>query len=275
MKILNLSNKKESDISFEITNFPDGQRDLFIDETHVEEADDIEIVSRFNSFSDLELISCAANALRNKCVTSISLCIPYLLGARSDRKFASGGVSYLVQVIAPVLNSFGFKRISCMDVHSNVAAACIRNLVNISSLKFITDILKDKKNYVLVCPDAGAHERVYNAAKALHYSKDVVICSKKRDASTGRIISTDIGGLVDIQREDVYIVDDICDGGNTFIQISKKMILLNPGKINLIVTHGIFSAGVQELSKYFNKIYCTNSVSDMNPVDLIEQTKVI
>lgn len=31
----------------------------------------------------------------------------------------------------------------------------------------------------------------------------------------------------------------------------------------LVVTHGIFSAGFEELSQYFNGIYCTNSYKDI------------
>ena len=36
------------------------------------------------------------------------------------------------------------------------------------------------------------------------------------------------------------------------------------GKIYLIITHGIFSKGFEELSKYFDGIYCTNSYSEID-----------
>lgn len=35
-------------------------------------------------------------------------------------------------------------------------------------------------------------------------------------------------------------------------------------KMYLIVTHGIFSKGFEELSKYFDGIYCTNSYRQIN-----------
>ena len=66
---------------------------------------------------------------------------------------------------------------------------------------------------------------------------------------------------------DFIIIDDICDGGATFINIAVKIKEYFDNqdyngyqpKIYLIVTHGIFSKGVSELSNYFDGIYCTNS----------------
>ena len=40
---------------------------------------------------------------------------------------------------------------------------------------------------------------------------------------------------------------------------------MREGKIYLIVTHGIFSAGYTELEQYFEHIYCTNSFAEYNP----------
>jgi ribose-phosphate pyrophosphokinase len=63
-------------------------------------------------------------------------------------------------------------------------------------------------------------------------------------------------------------VDDICDGGRTFIELAKAIRTARPTEIFkdnifLIVTHGIFSAGFQNLSQYFTEIYCTNSIKDI------------
>jgi ribose-phosphate pyrophosphokinase len=71
--------------------------------------------------------------------------------------------------------------------------------------------------------------------------------------------------------EDFFIFDDICDGGRTFIEIA-KVIKSHvwpsdekfQGKIYLVVTHGIFSAGLLELSKWFECVYTTNSVRDID-----------
>jgi len=67
--------------------------------------------------------------------------------------------------------------------------------------------------------------------------------------------------------------------GATFINIAKEAAkqypaLKNP-KIYLIVTHGIFSKGFTELSKYFDGIYCTNSYSDLDGYYPIYETEIL
>ena len=60
------------------------------------------------------------------------------------------------------------------------------------------------------------------------------------------------------------IVDDICDGGRTFIELAKAIHGSRPtAEVYLVVTHGIFSNGLYELSKEITKIYSTNSVKEI------------
>ena len=66
------------------------------------------------------------------------------------------------------------------------------------------------------------------------------------------------------KEKDFIIVDDLIDGGLTFVNISQVLKAYFPkNKVYLIVTHGIFSKGVEGLSKYFDGIYCTNSYQDI------------
>lgn len=58
------------------------------------------------------------------------------------------------------------------------------------------------------------------------------------------------------QGDDILIVDDICDGGATFLKIAKELPNTN---LYLYVTHGIFSKGLGDLSRYFIKIFSTDS----------------
>ena len=47
----------------------------------------------------------------------------------------------------------------------------------------------------------------------------------------------------------------------------KRLQLLrdrNVGKVVLVVTHGIFSKGLDEVFKWIDKVYTTNSVTDFN-----------
>jgi ribose-phosphate pyrophosphokinase len=60
----------------------------------------------------------------------------------------------------------------------------------------------------------------------------------------------------------VLIVDDICDGGATFIRAARALRAIEPDvEVGLCVTHGIFSKGRQHLlDNGIDKIYTTNSL---------------
>ena len=79
---------------------------------------------------------------------------------------------------------------------------------------------------------------------------------KHRDVLTGQITGTSIIG--EAEAKTGIIVDDICDGGRTFIELA-KVIRKDYDKLILCITHGIFSNGFDELFKYFDQIYTTDS----------------
>jgi ribose-phosphate pyrophosphokinase len=68
--------------------------------------------------------------------------------------------------------------------------------------------------------------------------------------------------LTDI--EQIIIIDDICDGGRTFIELAKVIKEQTDKPIYLVVTHGIFSGGFEKLSDVLDGIFCTNSVKNIN-----------
>jgi len=278
---LNLAYPEASDISFKVSKFPDGQQSITIAPIRTNVT--IQIRSKLNSFKDLELIICANKALRNEeCSDKISLYVPYFLGARSDRKFETGGTNYLKDVICPLINGQNFDRVTVIDPHSDVTEALLNNFYKKDNVDLVNWALRDinSTNYLLVSPDAGALKKVFNVAEKINYKKDIIIASKHRDVS-GKITHTEVPFSVNDAGKDMIIIDDICDGGRTFIEIAKtiknKQMLSSAtpihGKIYLIVTHGIFSAGYDELANYFDTIYCTNSIQDIdNP--LVKQFNV-
>lgn len=286
--ILNLTDLNKSEIKYKINNYPDGQSDVQIIDwgKNVNDSYKVRITSRFNSFKDLELILCATKAFQNLGVKKIELYIPYILGSRSDRKFATGGVSYLRDIIAPIINAQNYATVTVLDPHSDVVEAVINNLVSVSNVELVkwafTEMITTfrghglQEEFLIVSPDAGALKKIYNVAKTIDYTDEIVIASKHRDIATGQILSTEVPNLTQHQGKDFVIIDDICDGARTFIEIAKKIKQELPGdrcgKIFLIVTHGIFSNGFGQLSQYFDGIYCTNSIVNHQGFDWYADT---
>jgi len=284
MKTLNLVDLDKSDIKYKISKFPDGQQNIVILSnnrdtfSHIEANDSIEIKSRLNNWLDLELIVCTVASLRELGVEEIHLYVPYIIGARSDRKFEEGGNNYLRDVICPIINSLNFKTVTCIDPHSDVLEACIKGFRKISNEELVRKALDTflgplklyGEEFILVSPDAGASKKIYKLAEQIGYKGDIITCSKDRDID-GKLTKTVVPiDHIDELYKDIIIIDDICDGGATFINIAKEIKmqyeLFNPKpKIYLIVTHGIFSKGLEELGQYFDGIYCTNSYQDYKP----------
>lgn len=276
---LNLLDSNTSEIRYKISRFPDGQQSIRLNDVRRFDNVHIEIVSRLNSFMDLELIICAKKALDNLGATSVSLYTPYFLGARSDRKFEVGSIHYLKDVICPIVNSLDFKYVKVLDPHSDVLEACLDSIVKVTNYSFLKEAFSkiDNKNgaqkrVCLVSPDAGAYKKIFDVAKHFGIS-NIITATKVRDLITGNIVHTEVPVP---ESDDVFkyvIVDDICDGGRTFIEIAKTIKNTKPNaEIYLIVSHGIFSAGFTQLGEYFKGIYCTNSVRDIE--DKVNQINI-
>jgi ribose-phosphate pyrophosphokinase len=250
------------------TKFPDGQQAVTIENPDQAQGRSVTIVSSIKSFLDLELIISANQALLEAGATETHLYAPYFLGARSDRKFGEGQSNYLKTVICPIVNSQKFKTVTILDPHSDVLEACLDGFRKITNVNFAKAAIRhiNGKSPVLVSPDAGALKKIYDVAKAAEIG-DVIVANKVRELLTGKIIRTEVPGLDQEPGQKEFIIcDDICDGGRTFIEIAKAIREERPkaifnDKIYLVVTHGIFSAGTDEILNHIDAVYSTDSYS--------------
>jgi ribose-phosphate pyrophosphokinase len=270
---LNLVNAENSDIKYKVSKYPDGQQSISLDlpDTDFHEKITVSITSRLNSFRDLEVIIAANQALREfSYVENVKLNVPYFLGARSDRKFEAGTSNYLKTVICPIINSQNFSRVTVLDPHSDVLEACLNNYHKHNNHRLVKDALSKIDNrdgaqerICLVSPDAGAYKKIFDVAKEFHID-NIITATKVRDIRSGNIIRTEIPTLDQHADLKYVIIDDICDGGRTFIELAKAIKGSRPtAKVYLVVTHGIFSAGFEQLNQYFEGIYTTNSYRDI------------
>ncbi len=267
--ILNLAYPEKSEIQYKVSKFPDGQQTLdIVNATTAGLLDKIVMIkSRLNNFKDLELIICANQALQNLAVGRVHLYVPYFTGSRSDRRFVAGGINYLKQVICPIINSQNFASVTVMDPHSDVLEACLKNYNKVDNIKLVDYALESlngrSSETAIVSPDAGALKKIYDVAKEFNIT-NVTTASKVRDIVSGNIVRTELPTMDLTDIEHFIIIDDICDGGRTFIELAKEIKKQTDKPIYLIVTHGIFSAGFEKLSDELDGIFCTNSIKDID-----------
>lgn len=81
--------------------------------------------------------------------------------------------------------------------------------------------------------------------------------------------------LVRSSNNNIVIIDDLCDGGKTFIEEAMYLRKLVPDrKLYLFVYHALFTKGVDIVAEHFDHIYCTNSYQDIDHPK-VTQAKVI
>ena len=203
-------------------------------------------------------------SINNRAV--IRLFIPYLPYARQDRRMTKHD-AFSLKVFSKLLNSLGIDTIMCFDAHSDVAAM-VDNLViipqdRIMSISEVSHALT-VNDPIIVAPDAGAVKKVHKVVSALVRADSPVIMDKEREPSTGKIGNHKIiSGAERVEGRHCLIVDDICDGGRTFISAAAELHQYGAASVSLYVTHGIFSQGVDALlDGGISEVFTTDSIHD-------------
>ncbi|WP_114901707.1 ribose-phosphate diphosphokinase [Kordia sp. SMS9] len=252
-------------IDFETFTFSGGEPHIKIKEA-VKGA--ITITQRITSFNDLGMILLATDALRRMNVTKINLFIPYVPAARQDRVMVSGE-PLSVKVYADIINSQHYEKVTVFDPHSEVTPALVNNVEVIDNHEYVKQCLKTiKDEIVLISPDGGALKKIYKLSAYLG-GIEVIECSKKRDVQTGELSGFTVYAD-DLQGKTGVVIDDICDGGGTFLGLGKALKAKNVGDVHLIVSHGIFNKGFEQLESIYKTIFTTNSFRDVKSKQVVQ-----
>lgn len=219
------------------------------------------VTTRIRSFNDFGILCLAVDAIRRMGGVLDTLILPYFPASRQDRVMVSGE-ALSVKVYADLINLLNFKKVVVFDAHSDVTAALVNNCELISNHSFIKKVLQDiGTETLLVSPDGGALKKIYKLSQFLG-GLPVIECSKNRDIKTGKLTGFKVYSD-DLKGADCLIVDDICDGGATFIGLAQELKKKNSGRLLLAVSHGIFSKGFEDLN-CFDRIFTTDSFRNVN-----------
>jgi len=170
----------------------------------------------------------------------IELTIPYLPYARQD-KAVSNSATFALRTFCKLLNTLDVKEIIYFDGHSDVPLALLKKASPFFPMERFNMALKMCEADTIAFPDAGANNR-YKVDSNLHR----IVAEKTRNQETGYIEKYEITEGHPEGRK-ILIVDDICDGGMTFKLLAESLLDRGAKEVNLYVTHGIFSKGVQTL----------------------------
>lgn len=197
----------------------------------------------------------ATDALRRSGAKDIFLLAPYIPYSRQDRVMVPGE-PLSIKVFAQMLNAQNYAAVYTLDNHSGVTTALIDRCIEIDMSRMIGRfILQSSYISVFIAPDAGAAKKVQ--ALSRHFNMPIVQASKVRNTADGTIRGVQVHSL-SLHEKHCLIVDDICDGGRTFIELAEALKLKGASSITLYVSHGIFSQGITTLLENIDRIFTAN-----------------
>jgi ribose-phosphate pyrophosphokinase len=211
------------------------------------------IYQKAEDIIDLLLV---CDALKRENMILEGIAMPYVPFGRQDRVNVAGE-PLSIKVFADLINSCGAKVVEITDPHSDVTTVLIKNVKVKHQHEVFDRFINGREPFFLISPDAGALKKIYKLAEKLKNCYEVVQCSKIRNVVTGEITGVEVHRNNFVQK-DCVIVDDICDGGRTFVEIAKVLKTLNCGKIILCVTHGFFTKGLEVFNGLIDEIYTMN-----------------
>lgn len=259
------SRKNPHIIKWDCFTFPGGEIQVKLDvETKYPVFKKIIVEAELSNPTDIITLSLLSDALirDEMCgVAELVLKLGYLPYARQDRVCNKGEANSSV-VMSELINTMGFEEVVVLDPHSENAIEFLDGV----TVRTQSDVLTQTPELVelikigavtMVAPDEGARAKV--EALADEFGVDFIQAHKVRDPKTGALSGFSYEG--DVTDESLIIMDDICDGGGTFIGLTKELLAGGAREVDLFVSHGIFSKGLSPLFRGgISHIYTTNSV---------------
>lgn len=248
-----------------VMQFPAGEQHYVRDDLEI---GPVAIVVRGASSEDL-MSAAMVSAAFHDMARQAFLVIPYLPGARQDRGVPFGAKVYS-EFIRKVINP---DKILTVDPHSEVMPELLTITPSFPypksygvpsvypAARAVSRAVATRTDYGwnspyvgIIAPDAGARGRAESVARKLELPLYQAL--KHRDFDTGKLSGFSCEELPSEGK--LLVVDDICDGGGTFNGLA-EVTGLGKDRLDLWVTHGVFSGRAPSLREHFGQIHTTDS----------------
>jgi ribose-phosphate pyrophosphokinase len=244
---------------FTLICYPDGQHSIKINLDKLNIKEPVKIKCRIRNFGELEVLFCLVKALNKNDFHISSIKFVYLFGMRSDRAFEIGEPNYFRDVLSPIINL----------LKTNIYVLAPHNINQLHYINAVTcyETIPIDQSGMIICGDSSV-KKWFPTTVDNSFNKE-----RKENILVN--LEFDIDEIDKINYKQITIVDDLCDGGATFIAEGEYLKKKFPNKkLKLFVYHGLFTQGLTSLLSYYDEIICTNSYQDIDHPK-VTQIKVI
>lgn len=249
MQVIDFINDK----GYKVIKFPDGELHLELEPLNRKEP--VVVKCRITNGDDLFLLMQLSDILKRQCIEVSILEIYYLMGMRCDRLFDIDR-PFTLSIVANVVNSLNAETVFIYEPHSVRCLKLIHHSFSSDLTWYIKSrLLEQNKGLLLVAPDKGS----VNRYRDKYFT---IVCDKVRNEATGELQGFQATPKEDVTGRDLLVIDDLCDGGGTFVGLAPKLRELNPNTMSLLVTHAIQKQGIEKVAAVYDKVYITDSYKD-------------
>lgn len=259
-----------------LVTFPNKERRLDLNEEHLN-VNNIITWKYENDSSIFELL--LADNVMTQLNHTYDLVITYMPYSRMDR-VEKTNTAFSLDVLANLLSKQlqKVKKVYVFDPHSSVTLEKLKEYgLNAQELNYslADDVISttnvDVNKSWIVFPDHGAAKR-YDASEY----PNVIICEKKRDFATGRIIN--LKATIHTQNGSpshnapLIVIDDLSSYGGTFIRALQAVDTLGiaHGESWLIISHAEEAVHKGDLLKTYDKLFTTDSLWITTGMELLK-----
>jgi ribose-phosphate pyrophosphokinase len=234
-------------------------------------------IFRIQNSDDLITMIMALNCSKYRGELIEHITIPYLPYARQDR-VATEGDPNAIEVLAQLIGTTDVTTVTSYDVHSEKSMDVFEkvgiNLISKPPTEFIRKFVLDtgERSVYLISPDKGATEKTKEYLKRLNDGvggdifEGVIQCAKVRDPINGKLKKFEVADKKELrmtEKTSFFIVDDICDGGRTFLGVYDALVdAYGVRNTYLWTTHGIYSQGIDILATKFKMVSSTDAFTN-------------
>lgn len=231
-------------LNFESTTFPDGTNQAWHFEREINEEYTYLVTWEYENLAEFFLLASIDVLLHAHSVT-YELHIPYMPFARQDKKISSDSTFALHAFIQSLQSLQAVTQVVTLDMHSNNFDSHPLKILSLSPVEEIEVARRIVKPDVILFPDGGAMSRYEHMFKDFPYA----YASKNRDSDGNLGEMYLVGGHPSMRDKTVLMIDDICDGGATFIKAAELAYSMGVKAAHLYVTHGLFTRGLDVLKE--------------------------
>ena len=237
----------------ETMTFPGGEPHVKLPEF----SGNILLFLKLRNWLDVGFAALVADAISRSRAASVRAFVPYFPAARQDRA-PDGRAPFTLRYTSLLLSPDRGRGVTVFDPHSPV----LFETAHIHRALMPSDLNIPRRDDVvgIIAPDAGAAARATGFRDAFYPGRLVIQCNKRRDPASGALSGYTLPSLPSHGR--YIIVDDICDGGGTFNLLAREF-QADPrsagSKLELFVSHGIFSKGLGGIDPVIEHITTTDS----------------